>query len=322
MTDAAVTSAPAAPSATGSAPNANASPGGQPNAEAQPEIPEWKKQKHRYKSNGQEVEVDYDELVKRAQKADGLDKRLAEVAKTEKEIKARLEKLKDPQADDFNELIELIGFDKAKKFADKLVWDSLQWDELPDHEKQRRIAQHRAETAEQKLQRLEDERAEAQQQQMNQQAMQVIDKEISDVLAAAKKEGMPIADNPAVTEMIIDEMLAYLQYVETEEAAGRPIRNSPPTHMDVLRKIQDRENNRSSAYMKHLSVEQLMSVLSKEQLAALRQAEIDQLYAPTRGNGRAQKQGFDQSPQQRSSKTQQKLKTEDYFKKMDERYRG
>jgi hypothetical protein len=153
--------------------------------------------------------------------------------------------------------------------------------------------------------------------------MQVIDTEIKQVLEAARKEGLSIADMPQATEMIIDEMLAYLEYVETEEAAGRPIRNSPPTHMDVLRKIQEREDSRSGAYMKHLSVEQLMKVLTKDQLSALRQAEIDQLYAPTRGNGRAPNKG-DASPTERSSRNQkfQKLKTEDYFKKMDERYRG
>lgn len=318
MSDAA---APSAPVATPTPPSSSTDVQAQENVGLEPEIPEWKKQKHKYKSNGQEVEVDYDELVKRAQKADGLDKRLAEVAKQEKTIKARLEKLKDPQADDFDELIELIGFDKAKKFADKLVWDSIQWDELPEAEKKRRLAEQRAESAEEKLNRIESEKAEAEQKQISQQAMQVIDQEIKEVLAAAKLEGLSVADIPEATELIIDEMLAYLEYVETEEAAGRPIRNSPPTHMDVLRKIQEREDTRSSAYMKHLSVDQLKKVLSKEQLSALRQAEIDQLYAPTQRTGRAPR---DSSPTDGSSSSRkpQKTRTEDYFKKMDERYGG
>jgi DNA-binding ferritin-like protein (Dps family) len=282
-------------------------------------IPEWKKVKHKYKAMGEEYEVDYDELVKRAEKGHGAEKRLAQASKVEKEAKARLEKLKDPQAEDFEELIELIGFDKAKKFADKLVWEQIQWDEKSKDEQQRLIAQRRAEDAERQLQDIKSKAEESQKSQLQQQSMQVIDNEIKQVLDEGRKLGLSVADLPEVTELIIDEMLAYLEYVDQEEQAGRTVRSSPPSHADVLRKIQERYDIRSSAYTKRLSAEQLMKMLTKEQLSALRQQEIDQLYAPTR-QGRSTPKA--ESDFQGRPKAQKVMRTEDFFKKMDEKYSG
>jgi mannitol-1-phosphate/altronate dehydrogenase len=237
----------------------------------------------------------------------------------EKEIKGRLEKLKDPQSEDFDELINLIGFEKAKKFADKLVWEQIQWDELPEHEKRARIAQNRADAAEERLKTYEETQQGQQKAQVAQQAMQVIDQEIKQVLEEGRKSGLSVADIPEATELIIDEMLAYLQYCDEQEKDGRPIRQAPPSHRDVLQKIQDRENIRSGAYIKRLSVEQLKSVLTKEQLSQLRQSEIEQLYAPTQPAGRNTTKARDE-PFVRRPENKKVMSTNDFFKNMDSKY--
>jgi hypothetical protein len=153
---------------------------------------------------------------------------------------------------------------------------------------------------------------------MSQQAMKVIDDEIKQVLEAGRKEGLSVADIPEATELIIDEMLAYLEYCDEQEKDGKPIRQAPPSHRDVLQKIQEREDVRSSANIKRLSVEQLRKVLTKEQLSQLRQSEIDQLYAPTQPAGRSTKQTVDSDSRQSSKKTV--MSTNDYFKKLDTKY--
>lgn len=287
----------------------------------------WKKVKHKYKAMGEEHEVDYDELVKRAEKGHGSEKRLAEAARKEKEIeseKARLKKLRDPSDEDFTDLIELMGFDKAKKFADKLVWDQIQWDELPDHEKKRILAEQERDEAKSKLSKREEEDQRRQQEQLFVEADRVINQEITRVLADAKKQGLSVADMPEAKDLIIDEMLAYINYMDEMEAKGLPIQTPPPSHEDVLRKIQERYDTSSGAYVKRLSVEQLMKVLSKEQLSALRQAEIDQLYAPIPGlQGRSTKTQTDDIPTDRPSrKAERIMKTDDFFKRMDKRYGG
>lgn len=305
--------APAADTAGGSDQNTGAD--GNP---AAVEVPEWKKQKHKYKAAGQEYEVDYDELVKRAEKGHGAEKRFAEASKMEKEIKGRLQKLSDPQSEDFDELINLIGFDKAKKFADKLVWEQIQWDELPDHEKRSRIAQQRADEAESKLKSYEETAEGSKKTQMATQAMQVIDQEIKAVLEAGRKDGLSVADIPEATELIVDEMLNYLTYCDEQEAEGKPIRQAPPTHRDVLQKIQEREDARSGSYIKRLSVEQLKKALSKDQLSALRKAEIEQLYAPTQPAGRSTKQSSDSEvPKSQGKKS---MSTNNFFDNLDKKY--
>lgn len=306
-------------SAPVAAPEAIAENNDTPVAQA-PEIPEWKKQKHKYKAAGQEYEVEYDELVKRAEKAHGAETKLANASKIEKDMKARLEKLKDPQSEDFDELIDLIGFEKAKKFADKLVWEQIQWDELPDQEKRARIAQTKADEAEGKLKRYEETQETQQKTQMAQQAMSVIEQEIKQVLEDGRKEGLSVADIPEATELIIDEMLAYLEYCDQQEKDGKPITQAPPSHRDVLQKIQEREDVRSGSYIKRLSVDQLKKVLSKEQLAQLRQAEIDQLYAPTQSAGRSQQNQNTNEAPPRQSNGRKVMSTNDYFKNMDSKY--
>ena len=287
----------------------------------QPEEP-WKKQKHRYKAAGKEYEVEYDELIKRAEKGHGAEKRFQEASAKEKAFEERMKRMRDPSNEDFSDLVEMIGFERAKKFADRLVWDSIQWDELPEHEKRRILAEQERDEAKSQLTKRQKEDEERAKQQRFAEADRVISEEISRVLADAKKQGLAVADIPEAKELIIDEMLAYINYMDECEAKGMPIQSPPPSHEDVLRKIQERYDTSSSAYLKRLSVDKLMKVLTKEQLSALRQAEIDQLYAPIPGyQGRSKKQAQDDTPP-RPSRKPNKMTTDEFFRKLDERYGG
>lgn len=295
-------------------------------AQGQDDKEPWRKVKHRYKAAGGDVEVDYDELIKRAQKADGADKRFQEAAQKEKDAKTRFEKLKDPNSEDFDELIELIGYEKAKKFADRLVWDQIQWDELPEHEKKRLQAEKRAQKSESELEQIKSKAAQQEVEQNRITAMSIIQKELDTVIALGQKDGIAVANLPKdeIEEMICDEMANYLEWMESEEKAGRTIKTPPPSHEDVLRKIQERYDQRSDVYVKRLSVDQLQKLLTKEQLEGLRQAEIDQLYASTPApRGTKQTQEIDPFERRQSPKKQdRRMRTEDYFKKLEQSFGG
>jgi hypothetical protein len=284
----------------------------------------WRKVKHKYRSAGQDVELEFDEIIKRAQKADGADRKFQDAAAKEKELKARLEKLKNPDAEDWDDLIDLIGFEKAQKFADKLVWDKIQYDELPDHEKKRLQAEKRAEKSESELQQIKDREAEREKQAITSQAMSIIQNEIGAVLKLGKEQGLPAADIPEIEELIVQEMIDYLEFMDREETAGREIKTPPPSHEDVLRKIQERYDQRSDVYVKRLSVDQLKKLLTKEQLAALRQAEIDQLYAstpaPTRGTKQNQTEEIDPFERRQNKKPERRMRTDDFFSKLDQSF--
>lgn len=288
----------------------------------------WRKVKHKMKSAGAVEEVDYDELVKRAEKYQGSEKRLAEASRKEKEIeseKKRLERLRDPKNEDFEDLIELIGFDKAKKFADRLVWDQIQWDELSDAEKRRIIAEQERDSLKSDLDKRNAADQKKERERLFTEADRVITEEIERVLTDARSQGLSVADIPEAKDLIIDEMLAYIAYMDKMEAEGLPITTPPPSHEDVLRTIQGRYDTSSSAYIKRLSVEKLMTLLTKEQLTALRQAEIDQLYAPIpgyQGRSKPQKDQSEKETPRRRTGEKPKMKTDDFFKTMDKRFGG
>lgn len=290
-----------------------------------PEEP-WRKAKHKYKAAGKEYEVDYDELVKRAEKSHGADERFRQASEKEKEIlevKKKLEKIKDPSQEDWEELIDLIGWDKAQKFADNLVWNQIKWKELSKEQQEAIQAKYEADAAKSELQRIKERDAQREAEAQRQQSMQIIQNEIDAVLEIGRKEGLPAADIPEIQEMIIDEMIAYLEAAEAAENQGKRM-PAPPSHEDVLRRIQDRYSERSDTYIKRLSVDGLKKLLTKEQLEGLRQAEIDQLYASTPKSGTtSQKAADDFDPFQRRERPKNKnrvMRTDDFFSQMDQKF--
>jgi hypothetical protein len=321
-------SAPAATAPSSDSSDTSSESPDQSSGQGKPQADEpWRKVKHRMKSAGEIEEIEYDELVKRAEKYQGSEKRLAEATRKEKAAETemkRLQKLRDPKDEDFNELIELMGFEKAKKFADRLVWDQIQWDELSDVDKKRILAEQERDALKSDLDKRKADDQRKEQERLFSEADRVITEEVTRVLADAKKQGLSVADLPEAKDLIIDEMLAYISYMDDMEAKGLPIKTPPPSHEDVLRKIQERFDTSSSAYIKRLSVEKIMSLLTKEQLQGLRQAEIDQLYAPipgmTQGRSKTKEEITDDAPRRKGEKP--KMKTDDFFAKMDKRFGG
>ncbi len=291
----------------------------------------WKTVKHKIKAAGKEQELSWDEIIKKAEKAEGADIRFREAAEKEKKaaekekeidaLKRKLNKAKDPSDEDWNDLIDLIGFDKAKKFAQRLVWDQMKWEDMTDEQRELIQAKYDADQRKAKLKDYEEREAQRERDQLRQQSMAIIQKEIDDVLAKGRAEGLPVSDIPEIQELIVDEMIAYLEMMEEAEANGHKV-PAPPSHEDVLRTIQDRFNKRSDVYVKRLSVDALKTLLTKEQLEGLRQAEIDQLYAPIPNSGPKQsksQQEIDPFDERRAKpkKQERTMRTDDFFNRLE-----
>lgn len=291
--------------------------------------PNFKGTKHRYKASGKEYEVDYDKLLERASKAHGADERFSQAKKLEEETKARLARLKDPQVEDFQELIDLVGYEKAVKWARTLVWDEIQWEELPEAERRARLAEKKAQEAEEKLTKREKEEAEQRKQALEAQAVEAVDREIAAALEEARKEGIDPDDFPELVEYTVDTLMAYLEQLEEDEAQGRPVRGAPPKPIDVIKDYRGRFEKNATSYLTKIPAERLRSMLTKEQLSALRQAEIDDLYAPIPSGTRSRSKEadkpispFDSKSNGSEGRSQRRMKSDDWFKAMDRRFGG
>lgn len=310
-----------------------ASASDRPAASESPKAPDYKGTKHRYKAAGKEYEVEYENLLERASKAHGAEEKFSAAKKLEEETKARFARLKDPSNEDFTELVDLIGYDKAVKLAQKLVWEEIQWEELPEAERRAKLAEKKAAEAEAKLSEREKAEQEARQAQYENDAVDAIDREISAALAEARKEGIDPEDFPELVEYTVDTLMAYLESLEEDEKAGRRPSGEPPKPLDVIRQYKERFETNASGYLKRIPAERLRSMLTPEQLSALRKADLDDLYAPMQSKGRSSQpkdapdkplSPFDDSNDQRARKgrDQRKMKSDDWFKAQEKRLGG
>jgi len=311
------------------APDVDTGKGGDAPGEVEP----WRKVKHKFKAMGEEHEVDYDDLVKRAEKSVGAEKRLAEASRKEKEIQAKLEKLRT--VEDISEVVELLGGnDRARPLLEKFLWNKIQEEEHEaklsptERDAKRRAddAEKKAREAQQKLDELNKSAESESKAQTNNKANEIINREISDAIAEAEKAGLSPEDVPFMIEELISNMIVHLEYLEDCEEAGIPPTQSPLSPRDVLRKLQSKDSDRARGWLKKLSPKDLRDLLSAEQLDGLRKSDIEALTQPSTQNRATTKKKSDSpaiDPFTADKKeTKKKPNTKDWFSAMDQRYRN
>jgi hypothetical protein len=301
-----------------------------------PEIEPWRKVKHRFKAMGEVHEVDYDDLVKRAEKATGAEKRLAEAARKEKEIMGKIDRLKT--VDDFNEVVELLGGDeRARPLLEKFLWDKIKREEEEarltpaerDARKKADEAERKAKEAQDRLDALNKAAEDESKAKQRNAANEIINREIEDAIAEAEKEGLSPEDVPYMVEELIQNMILHLEYLEDCEDAGIPATKSPLSPRDVLRKIQEKDTKRTRSWLTKLSPADLKQLLSAEQLEGLRKSEIEALTQPsTLNRATAQRQkAKDATPidpfeaeKEAKRKSRKRPNTRDWFGAADKFY--
>lgn len=269
--------------------------------------------KHKIKSNGKELELDYDELVRKAQLADGSYERLAESAKYKKEADEIRAKINSGKMED---LLDLIPLDHLLEISSQIQKTQLELQGLSQDEIDLMLYRQEAESAKAKLQQIEDEKVNSERETQSMRAFQIIEQEIVGVMEEAKAQGVPLADLPDIGIEVVDELLAVLTMVEEEEKAGRRYTGKVPTAKDAFEKIQSRYQSRLDTYLQKHSPDKLLSMLTPEQKKALRQASLDDLYGDTPRPGVQQRNEL-QAPASQSSKP---MSMNDYFKQKEQIY--
>lgn len=285
------------------------------------EVNPFKGTKHKYKAKGKEIEVDYDTLLSKASLADGAQETFKEAKEIRQEFEDRLGRLSNAEMENWDEIIDLIGVEKALKFASTVNEKHSYWTELSEEQREDILFRHEAELAKQELESLKGKEKQAAVQQASREAYAAINQEIGEALEEAKANGVPLSDLPDIATAIVDEMLMVLEQIEAEEKAGRKWSGKAPTAKDVVKKLQGQYEDRSATYIKKLNAKQLKSMLTPEQLAELRQEEIDALHSGATPNRMtSQSEQVNRTNYNQNQNVPVHKKSNDFFKDMDKKY--
>lgn len=254
--------------------------------------------KLRVKVDGNEEEVDLDTLTRDYQKFKSADKRFQEAAALRKEFGPLAEKLK---AGDLDSLVQMVGEDKARAWAEKYLLNWLEYQELPEPEKKARKLEAELNAEREARKREHEEQNKALYEQAQQQAYQEIDQEISDALKAIGKK-----PTPRMIARIAETMLASL----ADESKPRIDGKSAVSHT-LSEFIQD-----FAEYLQGADPEELRKMLPKKTLDAFRKAELDEAMSQVPQRNR-QKSESDDAPKR--NQKPRNMTTDEWFKHMERR---
>lgn len=290
-------------------------------AEAQPTTPaepkpidplaEFRGKKIKQKVDGQELEVDLEEIIKAYPKISAADKRFMEAASIRKQVDGLLKNITEAQ--DYQSLVKLMGKEKAEKFAEDLLLEKINYEQMsPEQrrafelEQENKTLKSREEEA--KRARLEQERAA-----IRAQAVQSIDTEIS---AALKELGKK--PTPRLIARIAEQMLVSLEAGEEGlDEMGNPIPRKRMPARDAMTRTLSEFQAELREYIDGLSVEEARKVLPKTLLDGLRKADIDKVITPF--HSRSVKPS-EEKPKS-TNKKHNKMRSEDWFAAMESKFR-
>lgn len=157
--------------------------------------------RYKLQVEGKEEEVDEKELIARAQKATGAEKRFEEAARVRRMMETLVAKLKDP--DRWHEVLShpMIGHN-PQKLAEELVWRQLQEEKLSPEQKQVREAQE--------ILKRDEQRKKMEEQTKAQQRMAELQKEAEGKLSTSIKEALETSGLPKSAWTV--RMMAYFMH--------------------------------------------------------------------------------------------------------------
>lgn len=274
----------------------------QPAQEAAPQAVQAEERKYKLKVNGREVELPEAEVIKRAQKAEAADERFRMASEKEKKA-AELEAFaKAVESGDTTTLEKRLGKDKFRKMAEQYLIKYIEHEQLsPEQKRVLELEQtlKEKEEAEKAAQAAKD----AELREMYQQkAAEDIDLEMSETLKALGKK-----PTPRLVARIAEYMLSTL------ETKGERM----PAKRALERTLADMKADYAE-YFADLPVEELKQMLSKQQLAALRRAEIDAVTSQAPSNARRAKPASEPV----SKLASRRMSTDEAFKQLERKFGG
>lgn len=265
-----------------------------------------KPDRYKLKVNGKEVEKTIDELIRDAQKGVAADEKFQQAASLAKKYSAYEQMERAIESGKIEPLIEKLGHDKFREFAENYLIDYLEYQQLPPEKKEALQYRRELEAAQKQLREIEDSKKEAEIAQHRERALAEIDDEIASVLKEAGKK-----PTPYLVARIAEQMLASLQ--SREDADPRSVAKSA-----YSRAVKSLEND-VSEYLGNLTVEDARKVLPKELLDALRRSEVELVRSQDPMRSRQTNQKTERAPR-KGEKV--RMSTDEFFKQKIEKNLG
>ena len=239
----------------------NQMPEGEAGQELSEQSPPQQPQKYKLKVNNKVIEKSIDEIIKDAELGLGAHEKFRKADEIAKKYSKYEQMEQAIESGNFNPLIEKMGHQKFREFAENYLIDYLEYQQLSPEKKE--ALEYRRLYEQQKAE-LDAKQKEAKDQEMSQvraQAMDEIDREITEVLKASGKQ-----PKPYFVARIAENMLASLQTrsVDPKMAAKSAFERA-------LSSVQDDV----SEYLSGMSVDEARQVLPKALLDALRKSEVE-----------------------------------------------
>lgn len=283
------------PSQTGEASGSTSNSVVPANLEKSIQEPAQKPERHRVKIDGQEIEVDHSELIAGYQKSKASDKRFQEAAKQAKEAQQILKAI---ETGDFNFIESKLGKEKAYEIYEQRLIERMQYEQLSPAEKRALALEQENKSLKQRQEEAERSRKEAEHQEHLKKASEDLDAEVHQAL-----KGLGAKPTPRLAVRVVDEMIARLETgkeaVPASEASKRALAG---IHQDI------------AEYLPTLPVEQLVKLLPKTTMDALRQYEVNRVIG--------EKSQRRVSPRRDNAPKQQKpVGVDEWFSKIEQKYK-
>lgn len=234
----------------------------------------FRKAKHKVPVDGQEVEVDFDELVRGYSHNQAANKRMAEAAELRKKADGDAAALHAAKTGDFRPLVEAVGLEKAEAFAVDLIEQLSQWEALsPEDRENQRIRREHADYKKRDAEKAEAEKKEAAAQRASQ-AEANLDRDVTEVLKASGKKATPL-----LVAQIAEQMLADHMSRKAKQARGELVDQSPLGVKGAYEKVSREMKHQIAEFLSDMPAADLRKLLPKSVLDALRNSDLEEAQA-------------------------------------------
>ena len=289
-----------------SAPSPSALPESSPQESSESQQAPTSEQKYKLKINGQDVERSIDELIKDAQLSGAASEKFKKASEMSKKYSQYEEIAKRIEAGDVSYLVDKMGHNKFKEFAESYLIDYLEYEQLPPEKKEALEYRRQADEYKSKLESRDREDNDREMASARAQAVQEIDTEIGDILKASGKK-----PTPYFVARIAENMLASIQ-----SGSSEPKLAAKKAYDKALSSIQ----NDVSEYLNTMSADEARKVLPKNLLDALRKLDVDNV----RSQDPMRSRPTQKTDNTKSTKPGEKarMSTDDFFKQRIEKMIG
>ncbi len=262
------------------------------------EVPDFRKHKHKLKINEKEQDLDYDTVIKLAQKGAGADEVFRRASEKEKKMAALLDRAKEGDLD----WIEEIAGPKAREWAERRILREIELQEMSPEKRELMAERAKREKLENDNKTREERDRDAQMEGLRGAAAQEIDTKIDEAFKAAR---LPM------TPSRIERVAQYLDAsLSTDGALLDPAK--------ALARVQTEMRSDAREVLESLSPAELREFLPKKVLDAIRKGDIED--ARSADPMRRSTQNGQARPL--SDAKQKRMSTDDYFNKLEKKFGG